>query len=55
MSTLDEKVAALAAEKNVPVALFGATESSLKLAARALEAQNPGLKVVATLAPPGKT
>ena len=51
-SELIAPVAALAAEKNVPVALFGATESSLKLAARALEAQNPGLKVVATLAPP---
>ena len=51
-SELIAPVAALAAEKDVPVALFGATESSLKLAAEALEAQNPGLKVVATLAPP---
>ena len=51
-SELIAPVAALAAEKHVPVALFGATESSLKLAGEALEAQNPGLKVVATLAPP---
>ncbi len=51
-SELIAPVAALAAEKQVPVALFGATESSLQLAAEALEAQNPGLKVVATLAPP---
>lgn len=51
-SELIAPVAALAAEQGVPVALFGATESSLKLAGEALEAQNPGLKVVATLAPP---
>ncbi len=51
-SELIAPVAALAAEKNVPVALLGATDASLKLSADALEAQNPGLKVVATLAPP---
>ena len=51
-SELIAPVAALAAEKQVPVALFGATVTSLQLAGEALEAQNPGLKVVATLAPP---
>lgn len=51
-SELIEPVANLAAAKGVPVALFGATESSLAAAAEALEADHPGLKVVLTLAPP---
>lgn len=51
-SELIAPVAALAAEKNVPVALFGSTAASLKPAAETLEAQNPRLKVVATLAAP---
>ena len=51
-SELVRPVAELAAAKDVPVALFGATDASLTAAARALEAQVPGLRVVLTLAPP---
>ena len=51
-SELIGPVAALAGEKQVPVGLFGATESSLEAAAAAFERQNPGLKIVLTLAPP---
>lgn len=51
-SELIEPVAALAAQKDLPVALFGATEHSLTAAAKTLETQNPGLRIVLTLAPP---
>ncbi len=51
-SELIAPVAALAAQKDVPIALFGATEHSLTAAARVLETQNPGLRIVLVLAPP---
>lgn len=51
-SELVVPVATLAARAGVPVAFFGATDASLKAAARALQAQVPGLRVVLTLAPP---
>ncbi len=41
----------LAAEKNVPVALIGSTQSSLAAAAKALLAENPSLKIALSLAP----
>jgi len=51
-SELVVPVARLAAEKGVPVALFGATDASLAAAADALRGAAPGLDVVLTLAPP---
>lgn len=51
-SDLITPVAALAAEKRVPVALFGATEASLTAAAHALETGHPALEVTLCLAPP---
>jgi exopolysaccharide biosynthesis WecB/TagA/CpsF family protein len=51
-SELVAPVAALAAERDVPVALFGATDASLTAAAGALRAAHPGLDIVLTLAPP---
>ena len=51
-SELIDPVAALAAEKGVPVALFGATDASLLAAAKALEARHAGLVITKTLAPP---
>jgi exopolysaccharide biosynthesis WecB/TagA/CpsF family protein len=50
-SELITPVADLAAKHDVSVALFGATEASLQLAARALETQIPGLRIAATIAP----
>ena len=44
-------LAAVAAEKGIPVALVGATEASLGLSAERLRAENPGLNIVITLAP----
>jgi len=51
-SELIAPISALAAQKAVPVALFGATEASLAQAATALQERYPGLDVVLTLAPP---
>lgn len=43
----------LAAEEAVPVALVGSTDQALSDAARALQAQAPGLNIVLTIAPSG--
>ena len=51
-SELIEPLAALASEKGVPVALFGATEAALSATERALKAKFDGLNIVLTLAPP---
>jgi exopolysaccharide biosynthesis WecB/TagA/CpsF family protein len=51
-SELIDPVAALAAEMDVPVALFGATDESLDAAARGLEARHPDIRIALTLAPP---
>ena len=51
-SELIAPVAALAARQDVPVALLGSTEAVLARAAAALEADHPGLRVVAKIAPP---
>lgn len=51
-SEMVEPLVQLAAGLGVPVAFLGSTEESLDLAARALEARHPGLKVVARIAPP---
>lgn len=51
-SDLIAPLAALAAEEDVPLALFGATEQTLARTAAALEAAHPGLRVVARIAPP---
>ena len=51
-SDITAPVAALAAREGVPVALFGATDATLEAAGAALEAANPGLRIVARLAPP---
>jgi hypothetical protein len=45
-------VVALAARKGVAIALFGSTEPVLCAAAARLEADHPGLKVAACIAPP---
>ncbi len=45
-------LAALACSMNVPVALLGSTEDTLQVTADALRQQHPGLKIVATIAPP---
>ncbi|MEP4805695.1 MAG: WecB/TagA/CpsF family glycosyltransferase [Hyphomicrobiales bacterium] len=42
----------LAVKHDVPIALFGATEKTLDLAATRLEQNQPGLRVVAKIAPP---
>lgn len=46
-----DPVARLAADKGVPVALFGATDVSLDAAAEAMRARVPGIDIVLTLAP----
>jgi exopolysaccharide biosynthesis WecB/TagA/CpsF family protein len=51
-SELVEPATAIAARMGYPVALFGATETSLQGAAMALQAKYPALRVVLTLAPP---
>jgi len=51
-SELIDPVAGLAAEKDVSVALFGATEASLAEAAEGLRDLYPSLNVALTLAPP---
>jgi exopolysaccharide biosynthesis WecB/TagA/CpsF family protein len=50
-SDLVEPLAALAAEEGAPVALLGATSETLARAAAELAARNPGLRIVARLAP----
>ncbi|MCV3273799.1 WecB/TagA/CpsF family glycosyltransferase [Roseobacter sinensis] len=50
-SDLIAPVVALAAAQNVPLALLGATQSSLDRAAEALKAAHPGLRVVASVSP----
>lgn len=51
-SELIEPVAALAARLGTPVAFLGSTETVLRAAAARLEADHPGLRVAACLAPP---
>lgn len=51
-SELVDPVAALAAERDVGVALFGATAPSLDAAGAALLARHPTLRIVLKLAPP---
>lgn len=51
-SELIEPLAQLAAENNAPIAMLGATQEALDLAARRLERANPGLVVCAKIAPP---
>lgn len=51
-SELISPLSALAARLGVPVGLLGSTESTLEQAARALEAESPGLRIVAQIAPP---
>lgn len=51
-SDLVGPVAAVAAETGTPVALFGATDEALQVAAEAMVARYPGLNVALTLAPP---
>ena len=51
-SELIDPLAKIAADKGVPVGLFGATDDSLEAAAEALKVRYPGLQVVITLAPP---
>ena len=51
-SEIIDPVARLAAEKNVPVAFFGATDASLQAAAEAMRQQIPGIDIVLTLSPP---
>lgn len=50
-SDLVRPLAALAAETGVKVALVGSTAAVLARAAERLEAENPGIRIVATLAP----
>ncbi len=50
-SDLVEPLASLAAREQVPVALLGATSETLARAATALRDRNPGLEIVACLAP----
>ncbi len=51
-SELITPVVALAAHTGAPIALFGSTEPVLREAAARLEADHPGLKVAACIAPP---
>ncbi len=51
-SELIEPVAALAVRLGTPLAILGSTEVVLRAAAARLQADHPGLKVVACLAPP---
>ncbi len=51
-SELIEPVAALAARMGTPLAFLGSTDAVLRAAAKQLEADHPGLKVAACLAPP---
>lgn len=51
-SELIDPVVALAVDRDVPVALFGATEAALDAAARAFEARYPTVQIVLRLAPP---
>ncbi|WP_416510310.1 WecB/TagA/CpsF family glycosyltransferase [Aliiroseovarius sp. YM-037] len=51
-SELIEPLAALAARLDAPIAMLGATQETLDTAAAQLEADHPGLRVVARIAPP---
>ncbi|MEJ6396227.1 WecB/TagA/CpsF family glycosyltransferase [Gymnodinialimonas sp. 2305UL16-5] len=51
-SDLIAPLAALCAKTNTPVAMVGATAQVLKTSAQRLEAQYPGLRVLAQVAPP---
>jgi len=51
-SELIEPVSSLAAQHQIPVALFGATDESLQQAATALQSQIQGLNIVLCLSPP---
>lgn len=51
-SELIEPLSALAAEEDVPVALFGATDASLQAASDALQKKYPNIEIVLCLAPP---
>ncbi len=51
-SDLIEPVSDMATRLDAPVALFGTTPASLEAAAQALNARDPGLRIVAKIAPP---
>ena len=51
-SELVQPLCALAARMGAPLALLGANDDTLAAAAERLEADHPGLKVVAKIAPP---
>lgn len=51
-SELIAPLSALAAEQAMPLALLGATQETLDEAVRVLERDNPGIEVVAKIAPP---
>lgn len=51
-SELIEPVSELAAQLDVPVAMFGSNPATLEKAAQVLAEQYPGLRVVAKIAPP---
>lgn len=51
-SDLVDPVAAIAARQGVKVAMVGATEAALEIAAAKLAQRHPGFEVVLTLAPP---
>ncbi len=51
-SELIEPISKLAAKNNAPIALFGATQEALDLAAAHLQATYPGLEVCEKIAPP---
>ncbi|MFV0334275.1 MAG: WecB/TagA/CpsF family glycosyltransferase [Tropicimonas sp.] len=50
-SELVEPVAAMAARTGMPIGFFGASDDSLALAAAALEARHPGLRIATRIAP----
>lgn len=50
-SELIDPIAGVAAEEDMPVALFGSTDASLDAAAKGLKARYPDLNIVLTLAP----
>lgn len=51
-SELITPLATLAAQKDVPVALFGSTPETLEATADALQAEHPGLRIAAKISPP---
>lgn len=51
-SELITPLATLAAQNDVPVALFGSTPETLEATADALQAEHPGLRIAAKISPP---